>query len=112
MQKLLITFISIYSGLIATLCLDLGLVKLARHGYLTWGDLIYPSKLIWLAIGAYVYYYMTKQIKNKSDDQSTLSFLIKLSPIRLGILAIATVIVGVTLGERVIGQLHWLLFIW
>jgi hypothetical protein len=50
-----------------------------QRGYLTWGDLIYPYKLVWLVIGS---------------------------------MFIATVIVGVILGERVIRQLHWLLFIW
>jgi hypothetical protein len=108
MQKILVAIISLYTGLIAIACLSKGVVKLMAHGYMSSQDFLYPAKIIFIAIAVYVYLYLTNNLKAKPESESTLKFLVMLSPVRLGILIVATAFVIYMQGLNFVWLLGWL----
>lgn len=88
LKKLFITFISIYTGLIATACVTRYLDSLARHGDILWSHVIYPVKIVLLSVSIYVYVYLRKNID--LAEGHFLIDLIKLSPLRLGLLSLSS----------------------
>jgi len=89
LKKLTLILISIYTGLIATACVERYLSSLARHGTIQWIHLIYPIKIILLSVSLYVYFYLKKNT-DLSKDNFWID-LIKLSPARLSILLASSI---------------------
>jgi hypothetical protein len=112
MQKILIAIIALYTGLIAIACLSKGVVKLMAHGYMSSQEFLYPAKIIFIAITVYVFLYLSKNIKARPESQSTLKFLVVLSPVRLGILVVATAFVIHQQGFGFGGAIGWLVGNW
>jgi len=108
MQKILLATIALYTSLIAIACLSKGVVKLMAHGYMSSLDFLYPAKIIFVAIAVYVYLYLSKNLKAKTESEPTLKFLVTLSPVRLGILIVATAFVIYQQGLNFIWLLGWL----
>ncbi|MBT8519228.1 hypothetical protein G6645_09180 [Polynucleobacter paneuropaeus] len=112
MQKILVAIIALYTGLIAIACLSKGVVKLMAHGYMSSQDFLYPAKIIFVVIAAYVFIYLSKHLKAKPESESTLKFLVVLSPFRLGILVVATAFVIYQQGFGFGGAIGWLVGNW
>ena len=112
MQKILVAIIALYTSLIAIACLSKGVVKLMAHGYMSSQDFLYPAKIIFVAIVVYVNLYLTKNLKAKPESESTLKFLVVLSPVRLGILVVATAFVIYQQGFGFGGAIGWLMGNW
>ncbi len=89
LKKSSIILISMYTGLIATACVDRYLSSLARHGTIQWIHLIYPIKIVLLSVSFYVYFYLKKNI-NLADD-NFFATLVKLSPLRILILLASSI---------------------
>ena len=88
-KKLVILLISIYTGLIATACVTRYLDSLARHGDILWRHIIYPVKIVLIAVSVHVYFYLRRNV-----DQAGGNFwvnLIKLSPLRLCVLLLSSI---------------------
>jgi hypothetical protein len=64
MKKIFIVLISIYTGFIANACIERILDSLARHGTISWADLIYPSKMVLLGVTLTSYRYLIKCLGN------------------------------------------------
>jgi len=54
-QKITIYILAVYTGLIATNCLQRVMASLARHGSMSWREYLYDSKII-LLIAIYLAY--------------------------------------------------------
>jgi len=89
LKKSSIILISMYTGLIATACVDRYLSSLARHGTIQWIHLIYPIKIVLLSVSFYVYFYLKKNTDLSADNFWIA--LIKLSPARLSILLASSI---------------------
>jgi len=75
-------------------------------------DFLYPAKIIFIAIAVYVFLYLSKNLKAKPESDSTLKFLVVLSPVRLGILIVATAFVVYQQGFGFGGAIGWLVGNW
>jgi len=87
-KNIIIGLIALYSGMIFNMCIIRIAFSLARHGHITWSDIYYPSKILLISTVFYIYTYL----KKSTIDINTgiISFLIRLSPIRLAALIAAS----------------------
>ena len=63
-KKISLIIISIFLGFIANGCVVRILDSLARHGHISWTDIIYPSKIVFIGSSYLTYRYL----KNSFND--------------------------------------------
>ena len=89
-NKISLIIISIFIGFIANSCVVRLLESLARHGHISWGNIVYPSKIV-LVGGSYLAYRYLK--KSFNDADGNIYRVLKKNVAFFALLAISTALV-------------------
>ena len=90
-QTFIVFALSIYAGLILNDCIMRVFDSLARHGHISWGDVIYATKVILIATTYLSYRYVSKIFSE--IENSSYKAIIRKNFIPIVLLAIASAFV-------------------
>lgn len=111
-QTFIVVALSIYSGLILNDCVMRVMDSLARHGHISWREVIYATKIV-LITTAYLSYRYLSKIFSEVENSSYKTIITKnIIPIFLLVIASALVFSQYSIFKAFVIPIKTLFFLW
>ena len=111
-QTFLVIALSIYSGLILNDCVMRVMDSLARHGHISWGDVIYATKVVLIITTYFSYRYLSKIFSAVENSSYKIIISKNIIPIFLLVIASAFVFSQYSLFKAFVIPIKALFLLW